>query len=424
LEGKKPSADDLKKLYDAYGVKADDSKRELTVSFDQAAPYWTFVSYIWETFVPDKKKVDANPDNWWTKADGHSCYGPYTIKSMEQGTRIIYQANPSYWRGKPKIDRIEVTYITDEVQRYTAYTKDEFDETDVTPASLDQVNKDAKLKADFVRYPAAITRAFLMNNTTKPMNDKNVRIAFSQGLDREGWVKDVFKGIGTPTTRWIPPGVAGAQPTKAGEPKTDFKAAVDTLVKNGYGTADGKVDCAKLGEIKLTYASTAANKPRYEWLAANIKSTFGCNAVLDPVDSTVATSLQKDISTYPQLIYGGWIQDYPHPQNWMSVYWKCTGFARRTGYCNKDNDAVMAKADATVNLDDAIKLYQQAEDTMLADVPSVFVVHQENLYLVKPWLVGLKENPNPADAEWAGEWGPIWTYDVDLTKVPASYPKQ
>ena len=41
---------------------------------------------------------------------------------MEQGTRIVYQANPNYWRGKPVIDRIEVSYITDEVQRFTAYT--------------------------------------------------------------------------------------------------------------------------------------------------------------------------------------------------------------------------------------------------------------------------------------------------------------
>lgn len=421
---KKTSADDLKKLYDAYGVKADDSKREITVSFNDPAPYWTFVAYIWETYVPDKKKVDAAPDNWWAKAEGHNCYGPFKVKSLEQGTRIVYEANPNYWRGKPKLDRIEVSYITDEVQRFEAYKKDEYDEVDVTASTLAQAQGDPKLKAEMVRYANAQTRGFLMNNTRKPMDDKNVRIAMSQGIDRESWVRDVFKGIGQVSTRWIPPGVAGAQPGKKGEPAFDPKAAVETLVKNGYGTADGKVDCAKLGEIKLTFASTAQNKPRYEWLAANIQKVFGCNAILDPVDATVATAIQKDIKTYPQLIYGGWIQDYPHPQNWMSVYWKCTGFAKRTGYCNKDNDTVMTKADATVNFDEAIKLYQQSEDTMLADVPGVIILHVEVIYLVKPWLIGLKENPNPSDAEWTGEWGPVWTYDVDLTKVPAAYPKQ
>jgi len=424
LEGKKPSADDVKKLYDAYGVKADDSKRELTVSFDNPAPYWTFVAYIWETYSPDKKKVDAAPDNWWTKADGHNCYGPFTVKSIEQGKRIVYEANPTYWRGKPKLDRIEVTYITDEVQRFEAYKKDEFDEVDVTAATLAQVDPDPKLKADFVRYAAAVTRALQFNLSRKPLDDKNVRVAISQAWDRKGWVRDVFKGIGVAATRWIPPGVAGAQPTKPGVPDTDPAAAVQTLVKNGYGTADGKVDCAKLGEIKLTFGSTAQNRPRFEFLAANLQKVFGCAPVLDPIDPTAYTAATKDVKTNPQIGYGGWIQDYPHPQNWMSVYFKCTAFAKRYAYCNQANDAVMAKADATINTDEALKLYQQAEDTLLTDVPFAFGIHNENLYLVKPWLMGLKENPSSSDAEWSGEWGPVWTYDVDLTKVPASYPKQ
>ncbi|MBI5302971.1 MAG: peptide ABC transporter substrate-binding protein [Chloroflexi bacterium] len=423
-EGKKPSEADLKKMYDGYGVKADDSKRELTVSFDAPAPYWTYVAYIWETYVPDKKKVDAAPDSWWTKADGHNCYGPFTIKSIEEGKRIVYQANPTYWRGKPKLDRIEVTYITDEAQRFEAYKKDEFDLLGVLPPSVQpQVDADAKLKGELVRYAGAVTRAFQFNQTKKPFDDKNVRAAFSQMVNRVEWVRDVFKGQGVPTTRWIPPGVPGAQPGKPGVPASDAKASVETLVKAGYGSGD-KVDCAKLGEIKLTFGSTAANRPRFEWLAAQIQKTWGCNAVLDPVDPTVLTSLVKDIKTHPQVAYGGWIQDYPHPQNWLSVYFKCTAFAKRFGYCNKDNDAVMTKADATVNFDEAVKLYSQAEDTLLADIPFAFIVHEENIHLIKPWVNGPKDNPSSSDAEWAGEWGPVWMYDIDLTKVPAAYPKQ
>ncbi len=424
-EGKKPTDAELKAMYDKFGVKADDAKRELTVAFEAPAPYWLFVAYIWETYVPDKKKVDAAPDNWWTKADAHNCYGPFKIKSIEEGKRIVYEANPSYWRGKPVLDRIEVTYITDEIQRFEAYKKDEFDEIDVTAAFLAQVEADAKLKSEFVRYASAITRALQFNQTRKPLDDKNVRTAVSQAWDRKAWVRDVFRGIGVAAHRWIPPGVAGAQTDKPGSPAYDAKAAAETLIKNGYGTADGKkVDCAKLGEIKLTYGATAQNHPRMQFLAGLFVTAFNCPVTLDPVDPTVATAISKDVKTAPMISYGGWIQDYPHPQNWLSVYWKCDAFAKRYGYCNKDNDAVMAKADATVNLDEAIKLYQQAEDTIIKDIPFAFGIHAENLYLIKPWLKGLRENPSSSDAEWAGEWGPVWTYDVDLSKVPASYPKQ
>jgi oligopeptide transport system substrate-binding protein len=142
------------------------------------------------------------------------------------------------------------------------------------------------------------------------------------------------------------------------------------------------------------------------------------------VDATVMTALTKKLETQPMISYQGWIQDYPHPQNWLSVYWTCNAFAKRYGYCSKEFDALTAKADQTLDFPTAIKLYQQAEDILAQDVPSIFVNYQENMYLVKPWLIGPKDHTGSSDAEWAGEWGPVWTYDVDLTKVPANYPKQ
>ncbi len=425
LEGKKLTDAELAKLYGDYGVKADDSKRELTVSFDAPIGFWHYIAYTWVTYPSEKKKVDAAPDNWWNKADGHNCNGPFYIQSIEEGKRIVYAANPNYWRGKPKLDRVEATYITDEIQLFEAYKKGEFDEIGVTSAFLDQVNADATLKAQMVRYPAAITTNLAFNNARKPFDDKNVRIAFSQAVDREGWVRDVGKGIGQSYTRWIPPGVPGAQADKPGVPKTDAKAAVDTLIKNGYGTADGKkVDCAKLGELKITYGASAANHARFQFLAGNFVKVFNCALTLDPVDPTVYTALTKDPKTNPQIARQGWIEDYPHPQNWLSVYWKCAAFAKRYGYCNKDLDALMAKADQTLDFNESIKLYQQAEDLLLSDVPGAPMNYSENIYLIKPYLNGLKDNPSSSDAEWAGEWGPVWTYTVDLTKVPDSYPKQ
>ena len=109
--------------------------------------------------------------------------------------------------------------------------------------------------------------------------------------------------------------------------------------------------------------------------------------------------MTKDPKTYPQISRQGWIQDYPHPQNWLSVYWNSTAsFAKRTSYANKDLDALMTKADATTNFDEAIKLYQQAEDLMLKDVPFAFSNYTETLYIVKPYVSGLKENPSSSDA--------------------------
>ena len=61
-------------------------------------------------------------------------------------------------------------------------------------------------------------------------------------------------------------------------------------------------------------------------------------------------------TTHPQLLYfGGWIQDYPDPQNWLSVYWTCDStFAERVGYCNEEFDALTEQGDTTIDPDERI----------------------------------------------------------------------
>ncbi len=412
-----------------YGVKALDNSN-LEVTFKNPVGFWQYIAYTWVTYPTDQKQVDKDPDNWWTKPAGHNGNGPYIPVTMDQGKKIVYKSNPNYWRGKPKIDRIEVTYTTDPLLVFEAYKKSEVDmDANVVAEILGQIQADATLSKEFQRFPAAITNGMAFNNTIAPFTDVKVRQAFSAGFDRDGYIRDVLKGIGKPYTRWVPPGVPGAQADKPGVPAFDAKNAMTLLTGAGYAASGStatapKVDCAKLGSLKLTYSATTVNHARFQYIAGNYAKVFGCPITLDPVDPTVYTSLTKDIKTQPLFSIQGWIEDYPHPQNWLSVYWVCGGFAKRYGYCNKDFDATTGKADQTLDLQAALKLYQQAEDILVKDVPSAFLFYSENLYLTKPWVIGPTDHTGSSDAEWAGEWGPVWTYDIDLSKVPSNYPKQ
>jgi oligopeptide transport system substrate-binding protein len=425
----KKDADKLDAAWANYGVKALDASN-LEVTFKNPIGFWQYVAYTWVTYPSDKRQVSKDDANWWTKPEGHVGNGPFIIKSIEQGKKIVFVPNDKYWRGKPKLDRIEMIYNTDSTVIFEAYKKDELDmNANVVSEDLSTIMADAKLKGEFLRFPAAITIGFASNQSKAPFNDVNVRRAFSAAFDRDGFVRDVLKGKGKAYTRWVPPGVPGSQPDKPGVPAYDTKAAVKILIDAGYGTADSTpdkpvVDCKKLGDVKLTYGATSVNHARFQFIAGNFARVFNCPITLDPVDATVATALSKKLETQPMLSRAGWIEDYPHPQNWLSVYWTCNAFAKRYGYCNKDFDALTAKADQELDLQKALVLYGQAEDLLCNDVASIFVNYDENFYLVKPWLIGPKDHTGSSDAEWAGEWGPVWTYDIDLSKVPASYPKQ
>jgi len=427
LDPAKAQPADIDKAFSNYGVTATDDKT-LVVTFKRPVGYWQFIASSNITYPSDGSQVAKDPDNWWTKPEGQNGNGPFKIKSIDAGKRIVLIPNENYWRGRPKLERIEFVY-GDSKTLLDAYKSGTVDlVTGLAPDELTAVNADSTLKAESIQFPVAATYALTFNSSRKPFNDKNVRLAFSQALDRDGWVRDVLKGRGKPYTRWIPPGVPGAQPDKAGVPGYDPKAAVLTLVSNGYATTDStpaapKVDCGKLGEIRLTFNNASSSQvAAAQFLAVNFAKALGCPIALESVDPAVYEAMSQGSKTAPQIALSIWIQDYPYPQNWLSTYWTCnSGFSARYGYCNKDLDAQLAKSDREPDPQKALQMYQDAEDVLLRDVPAAFANYVELGGLVKPYVIGPGAHISSGDLEWAGEWGPVLDYDIDLSRVSPSY---
>lgn len=415
-------------LYTDYGVHCAD-ERTLEVELDSPIGFWEYVASTWITYPTDRRAVERDPDAWSTHPENHVGNGPFRITRIEEGKRIILEANPRYWGGRPKLDRIEFIYSTDNTALFEAFKKGELELVSVIPQWLPEIQVDPGLQATLLRYPAASTFMFAFNQSRKPFDDKNVRVAFSELLDREGYSRDVNLGTTEPYTRWIPPGVPGAQPDKTGVPETNYLDALLLLARSGYAAADStpakpKVDCARLGELKLTYEARPVEQVRATFVASNITRVIGCPVVLDPVDATVYSSMEKDVKTAPSLSRQGWIQDYPHPQNWLSVYWVCGSFSARYGYCNPELDRLLHEADQTTDFEQAIRKYQAAEDLLLSDVPGAMAYYAQHMYLIAPYVVGPQEHISSQDGVWPGTNGPVIEYDIDLSQVPANYPRQ
>lgn len=449
---------DIEKAFAEYGVKAVDASNLQLTFTKPVASYWLYIASMPVFYPVDPKAIEADPENWWREPKNHNGNGPFvfqaitpnvvidasgTVTPSVQSTTpgavgdtssgegsIVLTANENYWRGKPKLDRVEIWYNSDNEAQLKAYEDGQLDINASLVAELvPLVISNTSVVSDYLHYPAAQTAALAFNNTRKPFDDRNVRIAFSQALNRRSFIQDQLGGIGKPYTRWIPPNVPGNQASEPGVPDSDPSAAVNMLVANGYAAADStadkpKVDCAKLGEIKFTYPESPINKERVEYISKNLSTVIGCPITPDPIAGTEFTSLTKDVRTNPQLSLQRWVQDYPHPQNWLTTYWQCGAFSARYGYCNLFLDQILQQADSTADFDTAIALYQLAEDLLIQDVPGAFFYNPENLQLVKPYLIGPQNNLSAQDAGWAGMYGPVWEYDVDLTRVPTAYPKQ
>jgi oligopeptide transport system substrate-binding protein len=387
----------------------------LKINLSKPAPYFHTVMSLWVTFPAKEENISEGGENWWNSSKYQIGNGPFVLKSLEPFVRGYFVPNPNYWGGMPSYS-LEYSYITDTAVSFEAYKNNEFDIIGLAAEDLATVQADAVLSKEANIYPGSCTFAVMFHQQKAPFTDQKVREAFAMALDRAGWVKDVLKGLGSPTLTWIPKGFPGYQD---GETRWGFDAAkaVQTLTDAGYKVENGQLigPDGKAIEIVDTFSDTPRNRTRNEWLVAKWKEVLGVEIKLNPVESTTYTSLTKDVNTAPQMFILGWCADYPDPQNWLSVYWKTGGFGERIAYSNPDFDALVNQADTTTDPAKRAELYQQAQDLLVAGAPVAFMWNNVNTYLVKPWVKGVVQTPQ--DSGWMGEKVPL-SITIDQAAMP------
>jgi len=376
----------------------------LQVDFTKPVPYFHTLAYTWVLYPVKPEVVAADPDNWWKTAENHIGNGPFKISSIAEDQLWTFEANDNYWQGRPLLDEIDYVYQEDSSVALEAYRAGDLDVVSIEPPQIPEIEADPGLSEARVQYPAAWTNSLGMNLDLEPFNDPKVREAFAYALDRETFCAEVRGGDCTPTLSWVPPGVAGAIETDSFA--FDPDAAVQALAESSYGGPEN------LPEIKFYYNSDVSGRgEQVEWIAGQIRDILGIEMTIEPVDGTTLTALRKDSTTHPQLLaFGNWIQDYPDPQNWLSVYWTCDAtFAERVGYCNEEFDALVAQGDVEPDPDKRLDFYEQAGEILVADQPGPFFFNQDVIFIVNPAITGY--TPTASEVEWPGYLGSIMTLD-------------
>ena len=385
----------------ALGVRTLD---DLTLQVDlvDPTPFFHTIAYTWVMYPVKADVVAKDPDTWWKSAENHIGNGPFKVSSIEEDQEWTFEANDNYWQGRPKLDGIDYVYVDDAAVALEAYRAGDLDIVSLEPPQIPEVEADSDLASQMVVYPLASTYNLEMNLSTEPFNDPKVREAFAYAFDRETYCKEVRSGDCTPTLSWIPQGTPGAIETDAFA--FDPEAAVKALAESSYGGPEN------LPEIKMYYnGERSGAQERAEWMAGQYRDILGVELTLQPTDGTTLISLTKDAATHPQLVtLGGWAQDYPDPQNWLSVFWTCdSSFASRVGYCNEEFDRLTHLGDTTVDQDQRIEYYKQAGEILVTDQPGPFIMNLAANFVVNPDVTGY--TPTPAEGEWPGQFSSLMT---------------
>jgi len=404
--------------YDAakarLGVRAIDD-RTLEIHLTNPAAYFPTIAYSWVFYPVKLEVVEPDPEGWWRDPANRIGNGPFRVSAITQDRSITFEANDHYWAGRPRLDGIAYVYRDQDAPfeeaaaaALAAYQRGELDIMFPYPPQVEQIEADPAMRGELLRYPAAATEILSFDLEQAPWQDKQVREAFAYGFDRQGYCEEVGGGC-IPTRSWIPEGVPGHIETDAYA--FDPEQAKQALAASTYGGAE------QLPEIRVLYsADDPAPPPPLQWVADRYRDVLGVEITFVPTTDEEFEAMEE-AGAFPQLGFNAWIQDYPDPQNWLSIYWSCGSqlYAGKAGYCNPAFDDLVQRADAEADPAQRLALYEEAGRLVVADAPAVFLDNPTNVVLVKPTVTGYALTPSDL---WPG--APTSLLSIDVAPAEAT----
>ncbi len=152
-----------------------------------------------DQLLRDKRTADMN-----TKPVGT---GPFILRSYQKDALIRYDANPRYWGGPPKVERLFYTITPDAAVRMQKLKVGECQialsprPQDVFAVKQGKVSREIQV----VERPAFMTAFVALNTQRKPLDNPKVRQALNLAFDRTTYLKAVFYGTATPAYHPYPP---------------------------------------------------------------------------------------------------------------------------------------------------------------------------------------------------------------------------
>lgn len=173
--------------------------------------------------------------------------GPFRVARWAPGDRLELTANPDYWGGRPKWDKVTLRFLPNDAERLAALAAGEADVIDNAPAAdlprfranpafevtLGATGRVIFLRFNFAERPRNIGDRQGRALTVNPFRDIRVRRAVSLAVNREAMRDLEMEGLAQTAGQPAPDDYAGASPRLRPDPY-DPATARRLLQEAGY----------------------------------------------------------------------------------------------------------------------------------------------------------------------------------------------
>ncbi|WUI03516.1 ABC transporter substrate-binding protein [Spirillospora sp. NBC_00431] len=395
-----PVASSFRMLADVRHTGAD------AVEFRLKHPYAPFPHKLILGIVPSEAvtggRVEAAPIN--SRPVGT---GPYRLAEWRRGERLVLTANPGYWGGAPKVQRLTVLFVPDDNTRAQRMTRGDFDGTVLPPALAGTFA--GKSGTTTYHHASADYRGVMLPQKNPVTADLAIRKALNLAVDREGMIRALLSGRGKPAYGPIPRvlgefsdpsatfrhdpaeaarllDAAGWRAGAGGVRSKDGEAARFTLMyppddsvrkalANGFASDAGKIGV----KVDLAGLGWDAIEPRMDHDAL----LMGGGTPLDP-----------DLVAYG-LLHSSQAED---------------GFNNPGSYEDPQVDAALDRGRRTLDTAARADAYRAVQRRLTETPPWVFLVFLDHSYVVRGQVPGYQPVVDP-HVHGVLSWGPWWNLE-------------
>jgi peptide/nickel transport system substrate-binding protein len=312
------------------GIEAIREESPTRVSIKLSQPNVTFLSrlaysvasivsveaYKNNVLAPDDKEGPAVTARY--KTDTIVGSGRYKLVSYKEKESLSFEANPNYWGTKPKTKTKKILVrLFDKSSALKLALQNH--EVDVAFRSLQpDENTFFKDRAGFklVEGEGPGIRYVVLNTTSKPWDNPNLRRALAAAVDRKAVVDEVFKGTAKPLSSMVPPPFPTSEPkwTELYGTGTDI-AAVDKYLA-AAGVKPGEKVPVDFWYSPTHYGDTEANVA--EVLARGLEKTGRFTVKISNVEW--AEYGEKRRAGEMPVFLMGWFPDYLDADDYLEPF--------------------------------------------------------------------------------------------------------
>jgi peptide/nickel transport system substrate-binding protein len=333
--------------------------------------------------------------------------GPFRFVKWERGRRIILARFDKYFKGKPKLERIEFNIIPNDSTILNEVRLHHIDLVAAPPSTLYQ---------QYVQLPGVTTQLYpwnsqallIVNNSHPGLDDVRVRRALAASIDYKAIVDKLTRGSGETAYDIIPPTAIGYVKNPAY--RYDPDGANKILDDAGY--IRGPDGVRAKGNVRLEYTlDTISGSDSLRREAVQLQQYFEAIGVR----LNIKPYAYDEIFTPDGPIYGNRYDFaiYGYTLSWdpdMLYYIGCDYFYPKGEntyrYCNRQVDALER---AGLNTDDPkqrASIYAKAEPLIWQTVPYIPLYERRRIAVHSPDLRDFKVNPSSTP------WYNIWQWDI------------